>query len=39
LPLELIGKAIARFPAKKYVAYYEKARKEQAGRKPGGRTR
>jgi hypothetical protein len=35
LPLELIGRAIARLPAKKYVAYYEAALRQRAGGKAG----
>jgi hypothetical protein len=33
LPLDLIGKAIARFPVDKYIAHYESAIKQSAGRK------
>jgi hypothetical protein len=33
VPLDVIGQAIARIPAKTYVAVYEKIRKEQAQKK------
>jgi hypothetical protein len=38
LPLELIGRAVARVPVKEFVAYYESVRRDSEKKRPAGKS-